>query len=431
MPLSLIVRTLSSLKRFVREQIAVPRLMAEWRRLSETNAAQSVSGLVQRLVILPADPHTLVGSKGDEAMMQAVVACLAEKTSDLRVAIVTASPGADAAAEALGFEVLPIWREPWRLEGVLRAIQSFGPDTLMVVGADIMDGHYSSIMALRMLATADLASRMGIRSTILGFSFNASPSKHLKPLFNQLSSELVINIRDQISLQRFSLFCNARKHLVTDAAFMLIPDNQSLRVREVVDWTQRRREAGDNVIAFNTHPLLIKPADASKLRALTDSAVHALRDLMQRTKLSVVLLSHDYRGNNGDDVCLKVLYQKLAPLFPARVLYPTEKKTASELKAIAGLMDGVVTGRMHLAIASLGMGVPVAAFTYQDKFQGLFDHFGLPDSLMLTPGDAMASAKLLEMMNDFMSHLGQLRTQVGHALPKVLEASKCNLKGLI
>ena len=431
MQINSITRVWSRFKYSDREWIAVPMLMAEWRRLSRSAASQPPSGPVHRLVILPADVHTLVGSKGDEAMMQAVVARLAGTAVDLRVAVLTATPTADAAAVAMGFEALPVWRDPWCLEAVLDGLQLFETDTLLVVGADVMDGYYSSATSLRMLAIADLAARSGIRTIILGFSFNAAPSRHMKPLFNQVTKDLKINVRDPISLNRFSAFCTARGRLVADAAFMLVADTQSARVGEIAAWKKGRHDAGDQVIAFNIHPMLIKSSEASQLKRLTDSAVQALKSLLQRTALSVVLLSHDDRGNGGDDVCLKLLHQQLAPLFPQRVLYPAEQMSAAELKAVAGLMDGVVTGRMHLAIASLGMGVPVAAITYQDKFQGLFDHFGLPGSLMLTPGDVMESAKLLAMMEIFVSRLGQLRAQVVQALPKVLEASESNLKGLI
>jgi polysaccharide pyruvyl transferase WcaK-like protein len=431
MKINFLARVWTKFKYSEREWIAVPRLMAEWRQLSRSAANQLASGPVHRLVILPGDAYTLVGSKGDEAMMQAVVARLAGTAVDLRVAVLTATPTADAAAVALGFEALPVLRDPWRFEAVLDGLQRFETDTLLVVGADVMDGYYSSATSLRMLAIADLAARNGIRTIILGFSFNAVPSKHLKPLFNQVTKDLKINVRDPISLNRFSAFCTARGSLVADVAFMLVADTQSVRVGAIAAWTQSRHEAGDQVIAFNIHPMLIKSSEPLALRRLIDSAVQALKSLLERTALSVVLLSHDGRDNDGDDNCLRQLHQQLGPLFPQRVLYPAEQMCAAELKGAAGLMDGVVTGRMHLAIASLGMGVPVAAITYQDKFQGLFDHFGLPKSLMLTPGEVMESAKLLAMMEIFVSRLGQLRAQVVQALPKVLEASESNLKGLI
>src|SRR5574344_391976 len=57
--------------------------------------------------------------------------------------------------------------------------------------------------------------------------------------------------------------------------------------------------------------------------------------------------------------------------------------SAPELKALCGHLDCLFTSRMHLAIAALGRGKPVAAFAYQGKFTGLFRHFDLPEDLIL------------------------------------------------
>ncbi len=86
---------------------------------------------------------------------------------------------------------------------------------------------------------------------------------------------------------------------------------------------------------------------------------------------------------------------------------------------------------MHLAIASLGMGMLVAAFTYQDKFFGLFDHFGLPHSLLLSLAEAVSSDALADVLSRFIAELPALRGSIGMALPHVKEASMRNLRGLL
>lgn len=46
----------------------------------------------------------------------------------------------------------------------------------------------------------------------------------------------------------------------------------------------------------------------------------------------------------------------------------------------------VVTGRMHVAIASLSQIVPVICYSYGDKFTGLLEHFNLEaDKLIVSP----------------------------------------------
>lgn len=409
----------------LRDRVSGLRLLADWRRLATPAATPPISGPVRRLVILPADTHSLVGSRGDEAMMRAVVARLAARAGDLRVAVMSDS------TDAADYEVLPVWRKPWRLSRVRAGLLEFGADTLIVVGADVMDGYYSPTLSMRMLAVADMAAHMGLRTRILGFSFNAAPSRRLQPMFDRLSPKLSVNLRDPVSLERFNTFCRAPARLVADAAFMLVPDQQSPRVAAVAAWVAQRRAAGDRVIAFNLHPLLIRPADPAKLQILIDSACAALAALLRRYDLSVLLLPHDDRGKIGDDVCLLPVYRRLRDEFDARLHHPPEQMAAAELKAAAGLMDGTVTGRMHLAIASLGMGVPVAAVTYQDKFNGLFAHFDLPASLLMSAEDAAHPDRLLAMMTAFVDRLEPLAAQVRAALPEVLAASERNLEGLV
>lgn len=427
------IALVSKLKRELRLWLNLRRLTADWRRLAAQASHMGTVKCVRRLVIVPCDPWTLIGSKGDEAMIQAVVGRLAIQEDALSIAVITAASAADEAARDLGFAVLPVWRDPWRLDNVMDAIDAFQPDAIIVLGADVLDGYYSPETAVRLVAIADLAARRGVRAAILGFSFNRSPSRYLKSAFDSASTTLAINVRDPISLERFVSFSRAPARLVADAAFMLQPDQQSPSVKVVSNWVEGRRIAGDKVIAFNLHPMLIRVRDASpeQLRVLTDSATTALRQLIEHHPVSVLFLSHDYRGSDGDDACLSTLYHALQPAFPERLHYPTDKMSAAELKAVAGLMDGVVTGRMHLAIASLGMGVPVTALTYQDKFQGLFNHFGLPSSLLLSPDDAMNADKLLTMMIGFVSSLSKLRDQVAQALPRVCHASERNLSGFL
>jgi len=47
--------------------------------------------------------------------------------------------------------------------------------SLSVVGADLMDGGYGYLGASTLARTAELASRRGVPSRVLGFSWNASP----------------------------------------------------------------------------------------------------------------------------------------------------------------------------------------------------------------------------------------------------------------
>jgi polysaccharide pyruvyl transferase WcaK-like protein len=423
-------RQVSRFKHDVRVWLAVKRLTRQWRSEALKLAAPCGRGAVRRVVILPTDPFTLIGSKGDEAMIQGVVQSLTSAEPGLKVAIVTGAMEAVAAAQQMGFEAMPIWGERWELGKFVDDLAEFRPDALVVIGADVMDGYYSPNTALRLLASADVMARRGVRTTITGFSFNSSPSPHLKDVFDNACGSLQINVRDGPSLERFRLFSSAPANLVADVAFALHPDAESQRVAGIAAWVAKRRVAGDQILGFNIHPMLIPDGNPAGIGRLVDAAAHALQRLVQDRPVSVLLLSHDSRGSVGDDVCLAPLHEALSAQMADRIAYPRDRLSAAELKAMAGLADGVFTGRMHLAIASLGMGVPVAALTYQDKFQGLFDHFHLPDSLLIAPQAAMDAGRLAAVLDAFVAGLPGYRASVAQALPAVMRSVEGNFSGL-
>ena len=86
---------------------------------------------------------------------------------------------------------------------------------------------------------------------------------------------------------------------------------------------------------------------------------------------------------------------------------------------------------MHLAIASLGQGVPAACFPYQDKFEGLMVHFNQPESLLLSPEDALAEGRLAAFIDHFIAQLPACRATVAKLLPRVMDAAALNMAPLL
>ena len=82
---------------------------------------------------------------------------------------------------------------------------------------------------------------------------------------------------------------------------------------------------------------------------------------------------------------------------------------------------------MHLAIAALGMHVPVMAAECQGQVRGLFAHFDYPEHYLLTPeqfcGDAFLGAA-----DVFVANLRNLKLHILTALPKVRELSRKNFE---
>jgi polysaccharide pyruvyl transferase WcaK-like protein len=73
--------------------------------------------------------------------------------------------------------------------------------------------------------------------------------------------------------------------------------------------------------------------------------------------------------------------------------------------------------------------VPVACVTYQDKFEGLMQHFGLDDVLM--SGDkACEPGALTEFFERLLARRNTLRAEVASRLPEVTALSMQNVSFL-
>lgn len=408
----------------------VRRLLAAWRKDVATALPQMPrASRIRRVVMVPCDPWTLFGSKGDEAMITAVMDQLRLDEPDLVVGVVTETESARQQAVEKGYVPLPVWTN-YGYQKIVDGVMAFKPDAVLVLGADVLDGYYHAGTATRLIAVGDMCARRGIPSALLGFSFNTQPAESVIQIFNGVSDRLHVNVRDRISLGRFQQRTTAKARLVADAAFMLIPDATHPAVQQCRQWAEQGRGEGRAIMGFNVHPMLIKSRDPVAIARLTQSAISGVEALLASRSANVALISHDYRGSDGDDVCLAEVAKALQDKFPGRIFYSRDKLTAAQLKATAGLMDCVVTGRMHLAIASLGMGVPVAALTYQDKFQGLFDHFELPHDLLIPPAEAMKPESMQRLLFRLFDDRVELKGMVEARLPDVQALSRTNLAGI-
>ena len=154
-------------------------------------------------------------------------------------------------------------------------------------------------------------------------------------------------------------------------------------------WADAQRQAGRKVLGFNLHAMLYKDT-VERDAALKAVAEQLGAFLTAHDDVALMLIPHDYR-KDGDLGCLKPIYESLTQRHKGHeerlgaIYLVSDELSAPELKALCGHLDCLFTSRMHLAIAALGMGKPVAAFAYQGKFAGLFRHFDLPENLILPP----------------------------------------------
>ncbi len=414
-----------------RAALRLGRLRAEWAIQSrKTRRRVAATSGAQRVLLVSSDPRSLVGSKGDEAMLLAAARYLAARSHVEAVGIVTATAAADATAVRLGFEPLRVWSR--RLGAARKQILAWRPTAVALVGADMLDGYYNVETSMRMLALGDLCVRAGCRGTVLGFSFNEHPHPAMRGAFRRLSHGLALHTRDEASRSRFRRFSGLEALAVADVAFLLEPKTDGAHLDDLRSWIGRSRGP---VLGFNVHPMLVVHPDRARSEAtdvdrLVQTACDALdRALAATPDLRIVLIPHDTRAGYGDERCLAPIHAQLSRRWPERIVH-ADGLDAAETKALTGMLDGVVCGRMHLAIAAFGMGTPVAALGYQDKFEGLLEQLHWPARHLLSPR-ALRADTLAGMLATFIAELEMLKPLARAALPALKERAQRNLAPLL
>lgn len=401
------------------------RFHREWDWASRTIAVRQPSSVVRNLLIFPSDPRGITGAVGDDAMITATIEHYRAANPDLTVSVLCVAGEPEDIVRSKGFAPVVIPRFT-HFPTEIAAIFNMGDyDALVVLGADVMDGYYSAEYSTELLVAADLAARSGMRALILGFSFNERAAPELGACFSRLDHRVTLNLRDNISLERIRRFAPVHARLVADSAFTLQPGDVDA---ETATWIGTEKAAGRQVIGVNLHPMLIRDAGAEQIGRMVGRMADAITAASAQAEISWLLVPHDYRdaSGDGDGICLRPLLEKLQAIPGVRYRYFDGIHRAATLKALAGRLDGVVTGRMHLAIASLGMGVPVLCLTYQDKFEGLYRHFDLPKEFLLPPAIFDTDGALDRPLARFLSALPELRAAVARQRPRVVALAQEN-----
>lgn len=387
----------------------------------------------ERLVIVPCDPWTVGGSRGDEAMLMAVIQSYRLKSPRLPIDVVVCDEVGCEYIRHLPIEnvtALPIWNGPYPLSRIYYAVLAQKASYVVLLGADCMDGHYSPLLSLTLLNLHDLFARTpGMESRLLGFSFNDKPYRPLCFAFNHVADNAIINLRDSVSYDRFRRKVSIQIGLVADAAFMLQPDCHFEGFKNLDTWIRARRGMSERiVIGFNFHPMLRNYAGVEEIKVDALILARNLEIILQeKPNVDFVLIPHDNRSRLTDNLMLEVIYSYLhQKQLQDRVYYDAVVYRAPQLKAICSLIDGLISSRMHLAIAALGQGKSVMAASYQGKFEGLFQHFRLPSTYLLNP-DVFISDAMIPVFYSYLDHLRELASQVEKMLPSVVQLSQKNL----
>jgi polysaccharide pyruvyl transferase WcaK-like protein len=318
------------------------------------------------------------------------------------------------------------WRDRFYFARLVSRYEHF-----YVFGTDLLDGFYSEENAVRRIALAALAARTGAQTTLASFSYNRRPAPASIAALRGLPSGVRLRSRDPVSCDRLTQHLERPVELVADVAFLLDPAKDSETVSLVSRWTCLQRNAGRTVIGINVNHLVLKQIAGLEPEELVQVFASAMAELFLRCDpLSFLLIPHDTRGKVSDVSLAKALLETVPPEIKPYCLQVPTPCRAVEIKAICAEIDIVLSGKMHLAIACLGQGTPVACITYQDKFEGLFKHFEL-DGLTIAPEQALQPGNLAKFLMPLVERREDIRRHIQSRLPQIQRLAQANFKQIM
>lgn len=295
---------------------------------------------------------------------------------------------------------------------------------VVLVGADVVDEGYGLSRSHSTLRVLQACARMGIPARIVSFSINEPPSEALKRRFASIAAEARLFVRDPVSIRRLEAAGIPNITRAGDLAFLLEPaplDAVPARIREFVE------TAAGPVIGLNLIRKVL--GDGQQFEQRLQQFIQACRRLATEDHCRFILLPHDDFEDSRD--LLEVSQHLIAAGGGEWSLLVDPVPRAALAKRIAGLCAHVFTCRLHLGIATLGMGRPMTGFPYQGKFEGQFELFGLsPEGLIDAARFPKSADELTGLMRDRIAQSDKLARQIQSRLPAVRELSLRNFEGL-
>ncbi len=378
------------------------------------------------------------GSIGDDAMVRVVVDYFTSQGQSVRLLTGQTTDGWEESffRELVSVDAISTDKFITKHMNALRFIIT--GQRCWIIGADIMDGAYDVSSTLKRLDCAFVASNLGMETRILGFSFNHDPNIEIVKHFQKLN-KVSFFLRDERSAERFEKYTGATNYTIcADLAFLSRPvGSLSASMEKCLAWVINEHSKGCQILGINIndYPFRIGkkkvPQDPERI---LDRTVDLVKSLIEGNdvSISVVAIPHDFRHSHklGSDIAMaERLTKRLNEEKGISCFCLLEPFNSNDITALTANLDFILTARMHLAVLGLVNNVPSLAIGYQDKFEGMYSHFGLDHGMVINSEDFFDEKSLLALQESFFNR-SNLRKTITSALQTVCSLSKKNLLGV-
>ncbi len=292
----------------------------------------------------------------------------------------------------------------------------------IVLGMDIMDGHYGVLSALHKAVLAYGVALMGIKVDIINCSFNKHPSRIMVWALRWLPRSVRIVAREPSSHARMEQFLSRPITLAADISFLFTVDtNRSNQLTPTEQWIKSERTKGQTIIGMNIADN--KNYDCETLKRMCAETIRSMKDA------SFVLIPHAKykRPNLPNEIRLmESIVSLLTADDAARCHVLQIPCDVSDLQRILQLLDFGLVGRMHLAIGMAVACVPVCCIGYQNKFDGLFRDYLHSPELLLPMDRCINEGSFTSILSDVLLRKDEHVRKFTEALPGLRELARKN-----
>lgn len=365
----------------------------------------------------PAPEH----SKGDQGILLSTLDYLSENTNQELFLLQTSKYPIKTIKEderlSIRNEFYHLFTSPRSFPEKLRFIRFLlRKKHIVLIGCDVLDGKYSFNRSIASLNAIYIASRTGIPSRIVSFSFNDVPSPSLKKVLSGFSKRIRLYPRDPISYDRLSTNRNLNLNIAGDLAYLLKPSRYGSLNSGIKEFINKNK---GKIIGLNFTELAFGKYDDKFFKNIAK----ACHEISKEHGFRFLLIPHHH---GTDTEYMRRIYNKMKKV--AYFLDPIP--SARELKRILNECEHIFSSRLHLSIFALGMDTPVTCFPYQGKFEGQLKDIGIEESLLPVEELPEGGKELKNLLLQSIQKGVRLKKKIKENKPFVIKSAKKNFEGV-
>lgn len=288
--------------------------------------------------------------------------------------------------------------------------------SLSLIGADVMDGSYNLRASVNRLFLLQVMNSVNVPTRITGFSWSANPKQSPQSLIKNISGATRLLVRDPKSAHRLRAFGISE---ITECADLAFSDQSEDALNSISEWIDSDKGA---VVGINISGL------GSAFNAQTQSQIDEYVRIVKHIKslgYRVLVIPHVFRAKDGD---LEVSRDLFRFACDDKDYLIREIFTPAQERNFIRKANFLITGRMHVAIIGLSVGVPAIALETMGKIEGLFEMFD--NKHYCIPRDVGFSTEVMIRIDELHQNHDQAVRKIEEHLPSIRALSYRNFEDL-